>query len=149
MAKATAALEILGQRFLDKKADEIKAIGDRREIGEQMQALPEVEAEKKPKGSVTFKGAKLDIEFKFVENETFNVEEFGKGLPPEAMKRIFPPKPVFSQSAYNLYLKELEGEGVHSPVAAKLRKKIIAAYEDNRSSKPGATQISVKPKEIE
>lgn len=145
MKKITGALQILGRNWLDKKADEAKAIADRREIGAQMEALPEVEAEKKPKGSVTFRGDDMEIEFRFIESESFDVEAFGKGLPVEAMRRIFPSKPSFSQSAYNLYIKELEGQAVHDPAAAKLRKKVMAAYEDNRTSKPGATQISVKP----
>lgn len=144
--KATAAMDLLGQKWLEAKDEEAAAIAKRRDAGNDLLALPEVTANAVAKGSVSYESNSFDFEIRYVENEKFDTEAFGKHLPIEAMKRIFPSKPTFSQSGMNAYIKELEGEAVHNPAKRKLIDKIQKAYTESRSATTGATQISIKPK---
>lgn len=142
--KLSPSFALLCERFLDEKAKEAKAIEDRRAVGVLIEALPEVVEHKKPSGSVAFRDDALECEVRYVESESIDLDAFGKGLSHEAMKRIFPALPAFSKTAYNQYTKELKGAAVHDPAAKKLLDKIEKAYQECRTTKPGATQITVK-----
>ena len=133
----------LAEKYLRFKAEEKEHIDARRSVGEEILGLPEVEENRRDKGSVTFRGQTHEIEVTFIQSEVQDMAAIAAALPAEAVKRIFPSVPTFTRSGMNAYLKELDGQGVVDPKCAKLAKKIRETLAAHTTTKPGATQFSV------
>lgn len=142
--KATSPkFDLLASKFVETKAQEKQAVETRREVGESILSLSEVEANKRDKGSITLRSDTYEIGVTFTQSETRDLDAISKALPSEALSRIFPVKPTFSQSGLNAYLKELEGAAFGDPKSKKLAEKIRNTLAAHTSSKPGAAQITV------
>jgi hypothetical protein len=139
----SATFNTLAEKFLSMKAQEKQAVETRREVGDSILSLPEVEAHKRDKGSITLRSDEYEIGVTFTQSESRDLEAIAKALPHDALARIFPPKPTFSQSGLNAYLKELDAQALLDPKARKLAAKIRETLEACTTSKPGAAQIAV------
>lgn len=145
MSKVSAMFNILAEQRIDAKRDEAAAIEKRREADAQIIALEEFQEIKKDKGEVSLKSDKWKIAVKFTVSERQDVSKIADELPHDAIDRIFPQVRQFSQTAFNVYIKELTNLAMTDAKARKLLARINQSLEDHTTRSPGAPQVTVTP----